>query len=372
MIRTSLQERLEQRAVPMALSRAEGRERVRCLACGHRCLIPEGHAGICKVRFNRGGVLYGPRGYVAGLQDDPIEKKPFYHVLPGTRALSFGMLGCSFHCSYCNNWVSSQALKDPLAGTDLHAMKAEALVEQAQRIGALTLASTYNEPLITTEWAVQVFCAAKAAGLRTAYVSNGMNTEEAVACLRPHLDFYKVDLKCFDDRHYRKLGGTLQKVLDGIQRVQRAGFWLEVVTLVVPGFNDTDAELRGTAGFLAELSRDIPWHVIAFYPEYRMLDTPPTPRATVLRACEIGRTAGLRYVYPGNLHGGAPGGQESTWCPHCDALLVTRQDSVTLAYRLEDGRCPRCQATIPGVWHDAATLARHVPLRGHGARPLAV
>ncbi|HKJ00385.1 MAG TPA: AmmeMemoRadiSam system radical SAM enzyme [bacterium] len=375
MVRESLQGVLEGLAAPMSLYRAEGEGRVRCVACGHRCLIPEGRAGICRVRFNRGGVLYGPWGYVAGLQNDPIEKKPFYHALPGARALSFGMLGCSFHCSFCNNWVSSQALKDPRAGTEVFPVSAVEVVQRAREIGAPIVASTYNEPLITTEWAIEVFRAAKAAGLRTAYVSNGMNTDEAVAALRPHLDLYKIDLKCFEDRHYRRLGGTLQKVLDGTQRVYRAGLWLEVVTLVIPGFNDGDDELRGVAGFLAELSPDIPWHVIAFYPDYKMTDTPRTPVSTLLRAYEIGRAAGLRFVYPGNV-GWQVGGRESTWCPHCGALLVERHGAITTGYHLQDGRCLQCQAAIPGVWHSAESLAATAPggggLRGRGARPVYV
>jgi pyruvate formate lyase activating enzyme len=353
----SLKEALERYAAPMALGWAEEGGKVRCVACGHRCLIPEGRAGVCKVRFNKGGTLYGPRGYVAGLQDDPIEKKPFFHAVPGTRALSFGMLGCDFHCGYCQNWITSQALRDEEAVTPFHPISAEEIVVQAKGIGALTLTSTYNEPLITSEWAVEVFRMGKNAGLVTSYVSNGNNTPEVIEFIRPHVDLYKIDLKGFDDKRYRKLGGTLRNVLDGIERVYRSGMWLEIVTLIVPGFNDSDEELRGIASFLAELSPDIPWHVTAFHPDYKMTENRWTPAATLLRAYQIGKAAGLRFVYPGNLPGRV-GSTENTYCPHCGALLVERIGFAVRGYHVREGRCPRCEAEIPGFWHTPRTLAR--------------
>jgi pyruvate formate lyase activating enzyme len=367
--RENLQAALERLAAPMALGIPEAGNRVRCVACGHRCLIPPGHAGVCKVRFNRGGVLYGPRGYVAGLQDDPIEKKPFYHALPGTRALSFGMLGCDFHCGYCQNWVTSQALRDEAAGTSVQRISAEELVVRAKETGALTVTSTYNEPLITAEWAAEVFRLAKNAGLAGAFVSNGNNTEQAIAFLAPLLDFCKIDLKGFDDARYRKLGGTLRSVQEGIARVHQAGIWLEVLTLVVPGFNDSDAELRACAGFLADLSPDIPWHVTAFHPDYRMNDRGGTPPEALLRAVRHGQAAGLRYIYAGNLPGRV-GEHESTWCPHCRALLVERRGFAVRRYALRDGRCPQCQAVIPGRWHSAATLPRLEPAERARVTPL--
>jgi len=345
----TLQSLLRGLSAPMALGIDEGGGRVRCVACGHRCLIPPGRQGVCRVRENRDGVLYGPWGYVAGIQNDPIEKKPFFHALPGSRALSFGMLGCDFHCGYCQNWLTSQALRDPAADAPARPTTAAELVARARAAGALTVTSTYNEPLITSEWAVEVFRAARRAGLVTAYVSNGNNTEEVIAYLKPWLDLYKIDLKGFDDRRYRKLGGTLRNVLEGIERVYRAGMWLEVVTLVVPGFNDGDEELRRLAGFLAEVSVDIPWHVTAFHPDYKMLDNPATTVASLLQAHRIGKAAGLRYVYAGNLPGRV-GETESTFCPHCAEPLIERRGFHVLANRLHDGRCPRCRADIPGFW----------------------
>ena len=219
---------------------------VRCKACAHRCLIRPGHRGICGVRYNRDGTLMVPHGYVAGVQVDPVEKKPLNHFLPGSEVLTFGMLGCNFHCSFCQNWFSSQTLRDPRADSAVHAIKrvtAEKLVQYALENGAHAVASSYNEPLISTEWAVDIFKLAKANGLKTAYVSNGYATPEALEYLAPWLDAYKVDLKSMRDSEYRKMGGTLQPVLDTIRRVKEMGLWLEVVTLVIPGMNDSNDEL---------------------------------------------------------------------------------------------------------------------------------
>jgi pyruvate formate lyase activating enzyme len=325
-------------------------QRVRCYACGHRCLIPEGRDGVCKVRFNQGGTLRVPFGYVAtSLQLDPIEKKPFFHVLPGAAALSFGMLGCDYHCGYCQNWLTSQVLRDTEAGARPRRVTPEDIVRRALDHGAPIVTSTYNEPLITSEWAVAVFRLAKARGLRTAYVSNGNATPEALDYLRPWLDFYKVDLKGFDDAHYRKLGGTLQSVLDTIHGLVARRFWVEVVTLLVPGWNDSDGELRDVARFLAGVSRDIPWHVTAFHPDYKMANRDWTPVASLTRAAEIGRSEGMRFVYAGNAPGRTPS-LENTVCPSCGALLIERVGFRVLANRLESGACPRCRLRIPGVW----------------------
>ncbi len=336
-------------ASPDLVRREEGGA-VRCLACGHRCLIREGRRGICRVRSNQGGVLRVPRGYVGALQVDPVEKKPFFHALPGSRALSFGMLGCDFHCGYCQNWLTSQTLRDPEALDDLREIPAAELVEAARRAGAPIVVSTYNEPLITAEWAVEVFREARAAGMLTGFVSNGNGTPEALAHLRPFADLYKVDLKGFRDATYRSLGGELRNVTETIEHLRGMGFWLEVVTLLVPGLNDSDPEVRDLVRFVAGVSPDIPWHVTAFHPDYRMADRDATTADLLLRAADLGRGAGLRFVYPGNLPGRVGDG-EDTRCPSCSRTLVRR-----LGFRvLEDlltpsgGRCP-CGAAIPGVW----------------------
>lgn len=347
----TLAEELARHTVESELCEQMDGGRIRCLACGHRCPIAPGHDGVCKVRFNRDGKLYAPRGYANGIHCDPIEKKPFYHALPGTSALSFGMLGCDLHCGYCQNWISSQTLRDPHAAGEFREISAAAIADMARRAGAASVVSTYNEPLITAEWAVEVFREARAAGMTTGFVSNGNATPEVLDHLRPWLDLYKVDLKSFEDRNYRQLGGRLQPILDSIERIHRMGFWLEVVTLVVPGFNDSRAELGAIAGFLAGISHDIPWHVTAFHPDYKMNAPPQTPASTLFEAQRIGRAAGLRYVYAGNLAGQ---GGENTHCPECGQLLIERFGFHVIQNRLERGACPKCRASIPGFWTSPA------------------
>ena len=329
----------------------EGGERgLRCFACGHRCFIPEGRPGVCRVRFNDAGTLKVPWGYVAALQCDPIEKKPFFHVLPGTRALSFGMLGCDLHCAYCQNWITSQALRDPDAIAPARRIEPEELVGEALRLGAPVLASTYNEPLITSEWGVAVFKAAAARGLLGAYISNGNATEEVLDYIAPWVTLYKIDLKAFRDRTYRSLGGTLRAVQASIESIARRGIWLEVVTLVVPGLNDSPDEIRDIAQFLRGVSPDIPWHLTAFHPDYRMGDRPPTAARTLLEAASSARSEGMHFVYVGNLPGRA-GEFESTRCPGCDLLLVPREGYRVGPIALDaEGRCPRCRRPMPGVF----------------------
>jgi pyruvate formate lyase activating enzyme len=325
-------------------------QRVRCFACGHRCLIPPGLDGVCRVRFNEGGVLRVPWGYVGGVQVDPVEKKPFFHALPGARALSFGMLGCDYHCGFCQNWLTSQALRDPAAQSPARPTSPSQLVALALEHGARIVTSTYNEPLITSEWAVAVFREARAAGLVCSYVSNGNGTPEVLDYIQPFVSLYKVDLKSFRDKRYREMGGTLAAVLETIRSLHARGIWLEVVTLVIPGFNDSDAELGELASFLASVSPDIPWHVTAFHQDYKMTDPPATTAAALVRACEIGVAAGLRYVYAGNLPGRA-GSWENTYCPGCRALLVERVGFRVLSDRVSAlGACPDCGRAIPGFW----------------------
>ncbi|HEV8335225.1 MAG TPA: AmmeMemoRadiSam system radical SAM enzyme [Candidatus Polarisedimenticolia bacterium] len=320
-----------------------------CFACGHRCLIRPGREGICKVRFNRAGILRVPHGYVGALNVDPIEKKPFFHVLPGSPALSFGMLGCDYHCGYCQNWFTSQAIRDPKATARPEAVTAADLVALALRASAPVLASTYNEPLITSEWAVEVFREGRTRGLLGAFISNGNGTEEALGYLRPWLDLYKVDLKSMRESNYRALGGQLRIVLDTIRRLKAMDFWLEVVTLVIPGFNDSDEELRDAAAFLVSVSPEIPWHVTAFHKDYRMTDPADTPPQALLRAARIGKEAGLQFVYAGNLPGHV-GEFENTCCPSCGACLVRRRGYRILENRLRSGSCPDCGGPVPGRW----------------------
>jgi len=324
--------------------------RVRCYACGHCCPIPDGQPGVCKVRFNRGGTLYVPWGYVAGVQCDPIEKKPFFHAHPGALAYSFGMFGCDLHCSYCQNWVTSQALRDPNALAPPLEADPDLLVKDALAQGSQVVVSTYNEPLITSEWAVAVFRHARQAGLLTAYVSNGNGTPRVLEYLHPWIDLYKVDLKSFDDRHYRELGGRLQPILDSIRSLHGMGIWLEIVTLLIPGFNDSDDELRKLTAFLADVSVDIPWHVTAFHQDYKMTSPADTGPEDLRRAADIGREAGLRYIYAGNLLGRVEG-LEDTRCHRCGELLIQRYGYLIEKYELTaQGECPSCHTLVPGRW----------------------
>ena len=323
---------------------------LRCYACGHRCLIKEGKRGICKVRFNEGGQLRVPTNYVAALQCDPTEKKPFFHALPGSDTLTFGMLGCDLHCAYCQNFLTSQALRDDVAGVAPNVVSSDKLVALARAYGAALVGTSYNEPLITAEWAIEVFKKAKPAGFKTAFISNGNATSQVLDYIRPWTDCYKIDLKSMSDRNYRQLGGVVDNILETIKMVYERGFWEEIVTLVVPGFNDSEDELRRAADFIASVSPDIPWHVTAFHQDYRMTENANTTAEQLIRACEIGREAGLRYIYAGNLPGRV-GRWENTYCPSCDALLIERYGYIIRRMKVTpEGKCPACATAIPGVW----------------------
>lgn len=324
---------------------------LKCYACGHRCLIKEGRRGICQVRFNENGRLLVPANYVAALASDPTEKKPFFHVLPGSDTLTFGMLGCDLHCAYCQNWLTSQALRDDAAGTEPKLVSADRLVALAKAHGASMVGSSYNEPLITAEWAIEVFRKARPENLKTAFISNGNATPQVLDYLRPWTDCYKIDLKSMNDKSYRQLGGVVDNILDTVRMVHERGFWEEIVTLIIPGFNDSKDELRRAAEFIASVSRDIPWHVTAFHQDYRMTENSNTTAEQLIEACEIGRDAGLRFVYAGNLPGRV-GRWENTYCPTCDTLLVERYGYLIRQVNLiAHGHCPTCDTLIPGIWN---------------------
>jgi len=322
---------------------------LRCLACGQRCRIRAGGVGVCRVRFNRDGQLRVPHGYVAGLAVDPIEKKPFYHVLPGRDAMSFGMLGCNLHCPFCQNWVSSQTLRDGEAVAEPSFVDAEQVAELAVERECPMITSTYNEPLITSEWAVMIFKLCRQHGIRCGFVSNGHASPEVLEFIRPTVDFINIDLKAFNEKTYRMLGGKLPVVLDTIRRAHEMGFWIEIITLAVPELNDSDEELTRIADFIAGVSPDIPWHVTAFHPTYKMTGPPRTPPATLIRAYDLGRQAGLRHVYTGNLPG-VTGEREHTFCPGCGRVLIERRGFGTSRNHLVDGRCPDCVTEIAGIW----------------------
>ncbi|HEX8141657.1 MAG TPA: AmmeMemoRadiSam system radical SAM enzyme [Pyrinomonadaceae bacterium] len=340
---------LTREGAPELTEHLEGAD-LRCYACGHRCLIKEGKRGICKVRYNEGGRLMVPTNYVAALACDPTEKKPFFHALPGSDTLTFGMLGCDLHCAYCQNFLTSQTLRDDAAGVAPKVVTAERLVALARSYGARMVGTSYNEPLITAEWAIEVFKRAKPEGFKTAFISNGNATPQVLDYIRPWTDCYKIDLKSMSDRNYRQLGGVVDNILETVRMVHERGFWEEIVTLVVPGFNDSEDELRRAADFIASVSVDIPWHVTAFHQDYKMTENANTTAEQLVRACEIGRAAGLRYVYAGNLPGRV-GRWENTYCPTCDELLIERYGYLIKRMKVTGaGKCPQCATPIPGLW----------------------
>lgn len=351
-----LSDLLRQRTREGSLFRRDDGDVVQCVACAHRCRLAEDESGICLVRFVRDGRLRVPWGYVSGLACDPIEKKPFFHAFPGRDAVSFGMLGCNFHCPFCQNWITSQAVRDGGAAVRPHAVDPEAFVRIALDRGAPVLSSTYNEPLITSEWAMDLFRAGRAHGLHGSFVSNGHATPEVLEFIRPFTKLYNVDLKAFREETYRALGGRFEAVLDTIRRLHALDFWVEVITLVVPGLNDSADELRRIADFIASVSPDIPWHVTAFHADYRMTDRPGTSPAKIIEAADIGRRAGIRYVYAGNLPG-RTAALENTYCHNCQALLIERIGYRIRTNRLAAGKCPDCAAAIPGVWEGTPSAA---------------
>ncbi|OGO33125.1 MAG: hypothetical protein A2Z03_09460, partial [Chloroflexi bacterium RBG_16_56_8] len=250
----------------------------------------------------------------------------------------------------CQNWLTSQTLRDPHAGIEPQLVTAEQMVTLGKRYGAKLVGSSYNEPLITSEWGVEVFKVAKQNGLRCVYISNGNTTPEVLEYIRPYVDGYKIDLKTMNDKNYRKLGGVLQNVLDSIKRVYEMGFWHEIVTLIVPGFNDSTEELMDAAQYIRSVSPDIPWHVTAYHQDYNMTDHDNTTAQTLIRAAEIGLEAGLHFVYAGNLPGRV-GPYENTYCPKCNSPLIERYGYHISQDKLSGrGVCPKCGEEIPGIW----------------------
>ncbi len=335
---------------------------VRCGVCAHRCLVRPGRHGICGVRENRDGVLWcSAYGAVAVTAVDPIEKKPLFHVDPGSLAYSLATTGCPFHCTFCQNWELAQA---PRLGLRIpqRPMTPARLVADARASGARSIAYTYVEPTVFLEYALDAGRLARKAGLRNLFVTDGYATPDAIRLLAPVLDAANVDLKSFSDAFYRRrCGATLAPVLEAIRAYREAGIWVEVTTLVIPGLNDSDAELRDLTGWLvAELGPFVPWHVSRFHPAFELHDVPPTPAATLRRAAEIGREAGLRFVYVGN----APEvGLQDTACPGCGLLLVERRGYRTSSALGPGGTCPRCARVLEGRWpqveHGAAEGEYH-------------
>ena len=328
-----------------------GEGRVRCGLCRFHCLIAPGRRGRCGVRENRDGTLYTlVYGKCVAENIDPIEKKPLFHVLPGSRSYSIATVGCNFRCRQCQNYQISQwpHERDGIPGTDL---APEAIVAAAEASGCASIAYTYTEPTIFFEYAYDTARLARERGLKNIFVTNGYTSPAALEAIAPYLDAANVDLKAFSETFYREVtGATLAGVLDCLRDYRRLGIWLEVTTLLIPGWNDSDAELRELAGFIVrELGGEVPWHVSAFHPTYHMLDRPPTPVASLKKAAAIGREAGLHYVYVGNL---PVAGGEDTVCPHCGAVVIRRHGFQLVERAVRGSCCRQCGGVIAGIGLD--------------------
>lgn len=322
-------------------------DQVRCGLCRFRCLINEGARGICGVRENRGGTLYSlVYGKLCAEHVDPIEKKPLFHLLPGSRSYSIATLGCNFRCHHCQNFTISQVGPEmPVRGL---ARTPEEVVKQALAHGCRSISYTYTEPTIFFEFACDTARLAHEAGLKNIFVTNGYITPEALAMIAPWLDAANIDLKGFSEDFYRQIvHASLAEVLDSIVEYRKAGIWIELTTLIIPGLNDNEQELQQLAAFIVDhLGVDTPWHVSRFSPTYKLTDQPRTPIETLRRAREIGRAAGLRYVYEGNIPGA---GGENTYCPTCAALLIERHGFTIRTSRIRNGACPDCATFIAGI-----------------------
>jgi pyruvate formate lyase activating enzyme len=321
--------------------------RVHCHLCNHRCLIGEGKRGICAVRENRGGTLYSlVYRRLVSRNVDPVEKKPMFHFAPGSRSFSVATAGCNFRCDFCQNYEISQMPREEnqITGEDV---APEEIVAMARKTGCKTIAYTYTEPTIYFEYAYDIAQRASKEGLKNIFVTNGYMTEEALRTFHPHLHGANVDLKAFRDEFYReRCGGRLEGVLHSLRVMRELGVWVEITTLIIPGLNDSEEELRDLAGFIVSLGKEVPWHISRFHPMYKMLDRSPTAVKILDRARKIGLEAGLRYVYTGNVPGDAG---EDTFCYHCGQLLVDRLGFQVLKYRIEEKKCPKCGTEMDGV-----------------------
>jgi pyruvate formate lyase activating enzyme len=320
---------------------------VDCRLCSHRCHIADGKTGVCRVRQNRGGTLYSlVYGRLVARHLDPIEKKPLYHFLPGTTAYSIATPGCNFRCAFCQNWQISQVGEAPVLRS-LPFVPPEEVVADAVAHHAAGISYTYTEPTIFMEYALDCARLARQRGLKNSFVTNGFQSPEAVEAMAGLIDAANVDLKAFSDAFYRtQCRGRLQPVLDSIVAMHGAGIHVEVTTLLVPGANDSEEELRGLAGFLAGVSPDLPWHISRFHPDYKATDLPPTPVETMQLAERVGREAGLHFVYLGNVF--TEDGQ-NTRCPGCGQVLIRRMGFSRPTVRLTGPRCPQCGRTVPVV-----------------------
>lgn len=341
--------------------------KVKCLACSWYCTIAPGNVGVCATRLNKNGILYSlVYGKAIGLHLDPVEKKPLYHFLPGSKILSFGTVGCNFDCMFCQNWEMSQTNKmSQLNNVTMNNLEEkliklidemsitinpEEIVKMAEKENADGIAYTYNEPAIFAEFTLDTAKIAHKKGLKNIYVSNGFESTETFDYLKDYIDAINIDLKSFKASFYQQIcKSKIEPVLENVKRFFATDIETEITTLIIPGQNDSKEELTAIANFLVSISKDIPWHISAFYPAYKMNDIPPTPYKTLVKTYEIGKKAGLNYIYVGNV---ADIPRSSTYCPNCNNLLVSRNGYYVKIKNInrKSGRCEKCREKIYGVW----------------------
>ncbi|MGH7349350.1 MAG: radical SAM protein [Candidatus Rokuibacteriota bacterium] len=345
-----LRGRLAELTVPGRLVTAAADGRLECTACAYRCRLLDGATGLCGVRQRRGSVLRVPFGYVAAWRIMPVERNTIYHLRPGRLSLTFGMLGCDLRCPWCSNAALSQALRDEeVAPPPLEPVSAEALVARARRAGCGVVVSAFNEPMITAEWAYAIFSEARRHRLATALVSDGNTTSEALEFLRPVTDVFRVDIKGTEPAHYEVTGGVAEAPLAALRRARALGYWVEAVTMVVPGVNDAPAGLDRLARELARIDPELPWHLNAFVPRHRMRDRPAQDPGPLVSAAGSAYARGLHHVYVGNVADRVRG-LSHTRCPDCHEVVVSRSNYATQAVTLREDRCPRCGRSIAGRW----------------------
>ncbi len=344
-MRLPLADTLASRTRAGVLFEATAHGALRCTACAHRCVMDDGRTGACGVRTHRAGTLQVPYGYVARKYVRAVESNTIYHVRPGAKALTFGMFGCDLRCPYCHNWRVSQALREDVGEQAPIDITPEALVDEAIAAGCEVLCSAYNEPMITAEWAHAVFALARSRGLVTALITDGHSTSEALAYMRPVTDVFRVDVKGWTQEHYKSLGGRVEPVFASIVEAKRLGYWVELVTLVVPGFNDDPRGLAGLAAQIADIDPSMPWHIDGFVPRYKLRGESATAPTFLAMAAGAAYARGLRYVYVGNIGDAFPE-LSNTRCPGCAATLIERRNWETLR---RETRCTACDLALPGL-----------------------
>jgi len=322
---------------------------VHCNLCNHRCRIAEQKFGLCGVRQNIKGKLYTHAyGKIIAAHIDPVEKKPLYHFFPGSYSFSIATVGCNFHCGFCQNWeISQKGLLGTVPVLPGEELSPEEIVKAALKNECKSISFTYTEPTIFFEYAYETAKLAKDKGLYNNFVTNGFMTEDALSMIKPYLDAANVDLKFFRDGSYRRIcGGRLQPVLDSIKLMHELGIWVEVTTLIVPGENDSQAELTDIAKFIVSVDKNIPWHISRFHPDYKFTDHKDTPQDALEKAQEIGYKAGLSYIYIGNVSGWG----NDTHCHNCKKLLIKRDLFTPSESNIKEGKCSFCNVPIPGVF----------------------